>query len=42
LIFTNSCIPISDNSLPYPEFLIPPKGSLGSLFTIPFTKLAPD
>src|SRR5437867_10216298 len=41
LTLTNSRIPYSDSSRPYPERLIPPNGSRGSDLTTPFTKTEP-
>ena len=41
LILTNSLIPISDNSRPYPDLLIPPKGNLGSDLDISFINTDP-
>ena len=40
-MFVNSLIPASDNSLPYPDSLIPPKGNLGSDRTKSLTKQDP-
>ena len=41
-IFVNSLIPSIDSSRPKPDFLIPPKGSLGSDFTMALIKTAPS
>ena len=40
-MLTNSRIPNSESSRPYPERLTPPKGSLGSEATMPLIKTCP-
>ncbi len=42
LMLTNSRIPNSLNSLPYPDCFTPPKGSRGSEAVIPFTNTIPE
>src|SRR5206468_8574574 len=41
LMLTNSRMPYSESSRPYPERLMPPKGRRGSDFTTPFTNTEP-
>src|SRR5260370_12857216 len=41
LVLVNSRIPSTDNSRPWPEALMPPKGRRGSLLTMPLMKTMP-
>lgn len=41
-VLTNSSIPSTDNSLPYPESFIPPNGRRGSDITIELIATKPE